>query len=74
MIFGRRPSNESRSRETHGTSGEQVKALITGAGRLIGSYVTELVLRAAHCVRALVHCRGNGSWGLLANMPPGLNG
>lgn len=41
------------------------RVLVTGAGGFIGSHVTERLVAEGARVRALVHYRGDGSWGWL---------
>jgi NAD dependent epimerase/dehydratase len=41
------------------------RVLVTGAGGFIGSHLVEALVESGAEVRALVHYRGNGSWGWL---------
>ena len=43
--------------------------LVTGAGGFIGSHLAEQLVRLEAKTRALVHYRGNGSWGWLDESP-----
>jgi dTDP-glucose 4,6-dehydratase len=43
--------------------------LVTGAGGFIGSHLSEQLVRVGAKTRALVHYRGNGSWGWLDESP-----
>lgn len=45
------------------------RVLVTGAGGFIGSHLTERLVELGASVRALVHYRGNGSWGWLEHSP-----
>ena len=43
--------------------------LVTGAGGFIGSHLAERLVQLGATTRALVHYRGNGSWGWLDESP-----
>src|SRR3989441_13143713 len=43
--------------------------LVTGAGGFIGSHLAERLVQLGAKTRALVHYRGNGSWGWLDESP-----
>ena len=45
------------------------RVLVTGAGGFIGSHLAERLVALGAEVRALVHYRGNGSWGWLDESP-----
>jgi NAD dependent epimerase/dehydratase len=45
------------------------RVLVTGAGGFIGSQLTERLIKDGAQVKALVHYRGNGSWGWLDQSP-----
>ena len=45
------------------------RVFVTGAGGFIGSHLTEALVRNGARVKALVHYRGNGSWGWLDASP-----
>jgi NAD dependent epimerase/dehydratase len=47
------------------TSLKGKRVLVTGAGGFIGSHLVEALVDSGAEVRALVHYRGNGSWGWL---------
>lgn len=49
-----------------------MEILVTGAGGFIGSHVCEVLLRAGHSVRALVHYNNTGGWGHLTRLPTAL--
>lgn len=45
------------------------RVLVTGAGGFIGSHLTERLVELGAAPRALVHYRGDGSWGWLDRSP-----